>query len=207
LRAGNRELRIGDGVWMSHSHASKSPFPDASKLMGKRWDTSTYGRRTRRTNIELSISVLLHEALDPMLTGRQPNKRKFQDKNTTFPNIQCCALIIPDMGSNTYTTYGRPPTRPSAVPAKGHPIPRLVWGIAIQEDLHCGSYFSLPKSAPIFFPQGKYASANRERMRRVRKGTGAQIEDRSESKIMNEKLGNYNSFSRKIGQSSRRPER
>lgn len=93
MGAGNRELSIGDGVWMSHSHASKSPFPDASKLMGKRWDTSTYGGRTRRTNIELSISVLLlHEALDPVLAGRQPNKRKLQDKNTTFPNIQCCVL-------------------------------------------------------------------------------------------------------------------
>lgn len=49
--------------------------------------------------------------------------------------------------------------------------------------------------------QGKYASASRflsERVRRVRRGRRAQVEEHPESKVMNENLGNYNSFSRKL---------
>jgi hypothetical protein len=106
-------------------------------------DTSTYWERAGQTNIGISISRLLHEALDPVLAGRQSNKCKCQDKNTTFLNIQCCVLDHRySRHGIQHTTYGRPPTRPSAALAKGRPIPRPVWSIAIQEDLHGGLAFS-----------------------------------------------------------------
>jgi hypothetical protein len=157
-------------------------------------DTSTYGGRTGRTNIEIPISrlLLLHEALDPVLAGRQLNKRKVPGQNTTFPNIQCCVL------NHHYSRHG---------------IQHIhyVWTSA-NETLrgaregpsytktsvgYCDSGGPALRVLP-FPPKASRDIVLGERMGRVRRGRRAQVEDYSESKVMNEKLGNYNSFSRKL---------
>lgn len=58
---------------------------------------------------------LLHESLDPVLAG-DPQVQNPRTQHNVFQQsmLRPKAFIIPDTESNTFTTHGRPPTRPSA---------------------------------------------------------------------------------------------
>jgi len=198
LGAGSRELRIGDGVWMSvmtssqatfHSHASKSPFPDAGKLMRKRW--------TRQH---------MEEEQD----GRTSNFPS-PDSSSKKPWIQCLLAGNPTSASPR-TQHNDPqhsvlrpkpsffqtwdPTHTLRVDVRQRDHPRHPRRAILYRDL-CGVLgfrrtciagidFSSQSQRRFFFFQGKYASASRvsdERMRRVRRGRRAQVEEYSESKV------------------------
>src|SRR3954451_11666333 len=104
-----------------------------------------------RTNIEISVSrhCGLYDSsfMSPGCSDCSQENHKCKPKDTTQRPPRFRAA----MGSNTYTTYGRSPTRSSTGSAKGPFHTRLSVVITIQEDLHCESFCLSEVSADFEF--------------------------------------------------------